>query len=102
MQERRIIGDSPPHYGGKQAFATVKPCHEGFCDLLYESDGKERVARFANYEVARTAATLAIFSVDAEIKNVCVTAANRKDSTVQIYQSAKTWFSHHKSSLLTK
>lgn len=101
MQERRIIGDSPPRYGGKKAFSTVQPCHEGLCDLLYETEGNERIARFVNYQVARTAAIQAIFSIEAEINNVCVTAAMAKDSTVQIYQSAKTWFSHHKSSLST-
>lgn len=92
---RRIIGDSPPHYGGKKAVATVMPWHEGECALRYEANGSKHAVRFATYKVARTAAIQAIFSPGHEIDHVCVTAVDPTDHSAPLYQSAKAWLAKH-------
>lgn len=95
MIYRRIIGDSPPHYGGKKAVATVMPWHQGECALHYEANGSKHSVRFATYSVARTAAIQAIFSQEHEIDHVLVTAVNPVDLSAPFYPTARAWLAKH-------
>lgn len=88
---RRIIGESPPCYGGKIAEAYVKPCHEGECSLWYELWGVKQCVRFISYPVARTAAIRAIFSPDNGIDFVSVRDSTTRDSMAPLYKSAQEW-----------
>jgi len=87
---RRIIGESPPRYGGKRAYSTVTPCHSGGCQLRYTLGGKDAYARFPNYTVARTAAIRAVFSAVNDIDGVCVSSDNG-NVKAPVFQNAADW-----------
>lgn len=92
---RRIIGDSPPQFGGKKAVSLVMPWHKGECSLSYEFDGINRRVRFCCYKTARTAAIQAIFSAKHGINNVCVEPVSQEFSKTPLFNTAKDWLAEH-------
>ncbi len=91
----RIIGEAPPLYGGRIARSTVKPEYKGECVLKFVHGDIEKHARFVNYSVARTAATMAIFANTQDIDHVVLSHSDACsiDDCCKIYSSAKLWFS---------
>lgn len=92
---RRIIGDSPPQFGGKKAVSLVMPWHKGECSLSYEVDGINRRVRFRCYKTARTAAIQAIFSTKHDINNVCVESVSQDCSQAPLFNTAEDWLAEH-------
>lgn len=90
---KRCIGESPPKYGSRKAFATVPPGHEGDCYLYFKLSGTWRAAQLPSYRQARTAATMAIFSPWDEIQSVFI-SGNYTGVTVQLneFASARIWY----------
>jgi len=90
MLFRRIIGESPPQYGGKVAYATIGPNHVGCCALLYSLGNESKRVEFASYRIALTAATLAIFCVDTRLAQIKV--VDNDGEGAASFPSAKEWF----------
>lgn len=89
---KRCVGESPPGYGARRAYCSVKPDFSGPCCLHYELDNQQQTVGFTSYQQALTAATMAIFS-EADFQNVLITAGN--GLVRKRFASAKTWFESH-------
>jgi hypothetical protein len=89
-RERRIIGESPPHLGGKKAYSEILPSHTGKCRVRYRSDKGENFACFPSYGIARTAAIRAIFSQNHTVDGVCLIHVDEKAET-PTYSNAVDW-----------
>ncbi|MDP4573504.1 hypothetical protein Q8O96_31030 [Pseudomonas sp. LPH60] len=88
----RCVGESPPRYGGKKAYAYVCPRYEGSCFLSFRRNGESYAAEFPNYKQALSAATMAIFAGD-DFSNVYITSTNHPISVKAVFfSSAKQWF----------
>lgn len=94
--KRRIIGESPPLYGGKTAYSAVMPNHTGECVLRYRENGCLRSIRLRNYQIARTAAIRAIFTADNDIDDVWVLPVTSADLKHPFFESALAWLANSK------
>lgn len=90
---KKIIGESPPHYGGKKAYSTIGPAHEGPCLLHYTFAGKAETDAFASYRVAMAAATRAIFTTSIDFSQVLVTEPCPQRHTPHYFVDADCWLS---------
>lgn len=91
--ERKIIGESPPRYGGKKAYSTIGPAHEGSCLLHYSIAGKAETDAFASYRVAMAAATRAIFCTAVDFSQVLLTGPCPQKNTQPYFEDADCWLS---------
>lgn len=87
----RCIGESPPIYGGKKAYAYIAASFKGRCLLNYAIDGENHSFEFDDYQQARTAATMAIFSQDIDFVSVNITASYEKELAKKNL-TAKMWY----------
>ena len=90
--KRRVIGETPPHLGGVQAHATIAPTWKGPCVMRYKHHGVSAAVRFPDYKTARTAAIRGIFSLEHEVRSVCIKPVDDCESCSPYYQSAGDWF----------
>lgn len=91
--ENKIIGESPPRFGGKKAYSTIGPTHEGTCLLHYSFAGKSEADAFASYRVAMSAATRAIFCTDLDFSQVLISEAFDQKQTPTYFVDAESWLS---------
>jgi hypothetical protein len=90
--EIRCIGESPPVFGARYAYAYVPPNHEGPCVLHFELNGVKRHAKFPNYAQARSAAIRAIFSPGDDLQAMQVRSVSPETEQSPRFKNSTEWF----------
>lgn len=90
LRFKRCVGESPPAYGARKAYCSVRPSFKGPCCLHYQLEGRAFVVGFDSYRQALTVAAQAIFSLERPFQQVLITTPENY-AVEQRYASALAW-----------